>query len=88
MIPFVDLQAQYRSIEDEVNAAVLGVFASTQFVLGSEVAAFETLFADHVSVERAVGVNSGTSALHLAMLAAGIGPGPSHPGRTPGSDPR
>ena len=54
---------------------MLGVFASTQFVLGSEVAAFESLFADHVSVERAVGVNSGTSALHLAMLAAGIGPG-------------
>ena len=75
MIPFVDLQAQYRSIEAEVNEAVLGVFASTQFVLGSEVAAFESLFADHVSVERGVGVNSGTSALHLAMLAAGLGPG-------------
>ena len=42
VIPFVDLQAQYRSIETEVNEAVLGVFASTQFVLGSEVAAFES----------------------------------------------
>jgi len=75
MIPFVDLQAQYRSIENEVNEAVLAVFASTQFVLGSEVSAFEALFADYVSVGRAIGVNSGTSALHLAMLAAGLGPG-------------
>lgn len=75
MIPFVDLQAQYRSIKDDVDSAVLGVFASTQFVLGSEVAAFESLFAEYCSVGRVIGVNSGTSALHLAMLAAGIGPG-------------
>ena len=75
MIPFVDLGLQYRNIAEEVNEAVLDVFASTQFVLGREVAAFEELFADYVSSDRALGVNSGTSALHLAMLAAGLGPG-------------
>jgi dTDP-4-amino-4,6-dideoxygalactose transaminase len=51
------------------------VFAQASFALGPQVAAFEELFADYVQSSRALGVNSGTSALHLAMLAAGIGPG-------------
>jgi dTDP-4-amino-4,6-dideoxygalactose transaminase len=75
MIPFVDLRAQYQAIKPEVDAAVLEVFENAQFVLGPQVAAFEQLFAEYVHAERALGVNSGTSALHLAMLAAGIGPG-------------
>lgn len=75
MIPFVDLKAQYRSIKDEVDAAVLGVLDSTAFVLGPEVAAFEALFAPYASCEFAMGVNTGTSALHLALLAAGVGAG-------------
>jgi dTDP-4-amino-4,6-dideoxygalactose transaminase len=75
VIPFVDLKAQYQSIKSEIDAAVIGVFESTQFVLGSAVAAFEKSFASYCTVEHAVGVNSGTSALHLALLAAGVGKG-------------
>ncbi len=74
-VPFVDLKQQYVSIKDEVLRAVAGVFESTQFVLGREVAAFEEEFAAFCGVPHAVAVNSGTSALHLALLAAGVGPG-------------
>lgn len=75
MIPFVDLKAQYASIKTEVNAAVLGVLESCQFTLGPEVAAFEQEFAAYSQAAFGVGVNTGTSALHLALLAGGIGPG-------------
>jgi len=75
MIPFVDLKAQYASIKDEVNAAIQGVLDSCQFTLGSEVAAFEREFAAYCESEHGIGVNTGTSALHLALLAAGVGPG-------------
>ena len=75
MIPFVDLKAQYHSIKPEVDAAIARVLESGQFILGEEVAAFEEEFADYCDVQFGVGVNSGTSALHLALLAAGIGPG-------------
>ena len=75
MIPVVDLQAQYRSIKTEIDEAVLRVLDSSQFVLGEEVAAFEHEFARFCNTSDAVAVNSGTSALHLALLAAGIGPG-------------
>ncbi len=72
-VPFVDLLAQYHSIKDEIDTAVIELFESTQFVLGSEVAAFEALFAPYSQTTYALGVNSGTSALHLALLAAGVG---------------
>lgn len=75
MIPFVDLKAQYASIKTEVNAAIQGVLDSCQFTLGPEVAALEQEYAKYCQVKHAVGVNSGTSALHLALLAAGIQPG-------------
>jgi dTDP-4-amino-4,6-dideoxygalactose transaminase len=75
MIPFVDLKAQYHSIKPEIDAAILSVLESSQFILGKEVAAFEEEFATYCQAKQAVGVNSGTSALHLALLAAGIGPG-------------
>ena len=75
MIPFVDLKAQYRSIQAEVHAAITDVLENTSFVLGKHVAAFEEEFAAYCQSPHAIGVNSGTSALHLAMLAAGIGPG-------------
>jgi dTDP-4-amino-4,6-dideoxygalactose transaminase len=74
-VPFVDLKQQYLSIKDEVLPAVEKVFESTQFVLGKEVAAFEEEFAAYCGVHHAIGVNNGTSALHLALLAAGVGPG-------------
>ena len=75
MIPFLDLAAQYRELKSEMDAAVARVFASSQFILGKETAAFEEEFAAYCDVGYAIGVNSGTSALHLALLAAGIGPG-------------
>ncbi len=75
MIPFVDLQAQYRALKPEIDAAVLRVLENAQFILGPAVAAFERDFAAYCHTTEAVGVNSGTSALHLALLAAGVGPG-------------
>src|SRR5262245_40038762 len=75
MVPFVDLKAQYRSIKPEIDAAISRVLESSQFILGSEVAAFEEEFAAYTHARFAVAANSGTSALHLALLAAGIGSG-------------
>jgi dTDP-4-amino-4,6-dideoxygalactose transaminase len=75
MIPFVDLKAQYQSIKPEVNAAIQGVLDSCQFTLGSEVAAFEQEFAAYCHTKQGIGVNTGTSALHMALLAAGVGRG-------------
>ncbi|MBH8576328.1 DegT/DnrJ/EryC1/StrS family aminotransferase [Nostocaceae cyanobacterium CENA369] len=75
MIPFLDLKAQYLSIKDEIDTAVLKVLESTQFVLGNEVTAFEQDFADYCNADDGIAVNTGTSALHLALLAAGIGAG-------------
>lgn len=75
MIPFVDLRAQYQAIRGEINDAIQGVLDSCQFTLGSEVAAFEREFAEYCGADIGVAVNTGTSALHLALLAAGIGRG-------------
>ena len=75
MIPYADLRAQYRSIKSDIDAAVLRVLDSSQFILGPEVAAFEREFADYCQAKEAVALNSGTSALHLALLAGGIGAG-------------
>jgi dTDP-4-amino-4,6-dideoxygalactose transaminase len=75
MIPFVDLQTQYRSLKTEIDAAVLKVLDSAQFVLGPAVAGFEKDFAAYCDTREAVGVNTGTSALHLALLSVGVGPG-------------
>ena len=75
MIPFLDLKAQYLGIKEEIAEAIAQVLDRGQFVLGDEVAAFEREFAAYCSAAYGIGVNSGTSALHLALLAAGIGPG-------------
>ena len=75
MIPLVDLKAQYLTIKEEIDAAIAEVVESCQFVLGDKVEAFESDFARYCQTKHAVGVNSGTSALHLALLAAGIRPG-------------
>jgi dTDP-4-amino-4,6-dideoxygalactose transaminase len=75
VVPFVDLRAQHRSIKPEIDAAVARVLESSEFVLGQEVEAFEKEFAVYCGAQYSIGVNSGTSALHLALLAAGVGPG-------------
>src|SRR5262249_20851107 len=74
-IPLVDLKAQYRSIRSQVDAAIQRVLENTSFILGSEVDQFERAFAQYVGAREAVGVASGTAALHLALLACGVGPG-------------
>lgn len=71
-VKFLDLEAQYRSIKHEVDRAVLSVLESSSFVLGPEVRKFEEEFAAAHGAAEAVAVNSGTSALHLALLAAGV----------------
>lgn len=75
MIPFVDLKAQYQAIKPEVDAAIQSVLNSCQFTLGTEVVEFEKEFAAYTGSPHGVGVNTGTSALHLALLSAGVGPG-------------
>jgi dTDP-4-amino-4,6-dideoxygalactose transaminase len=75
LIPFLDLKAQYRQLKPEIDAAIGRAIDSAQFVLGPEVEAFEERFASYCNVRHCVAVNSGTSALHLALLAAGIGAG-------------
>ncbi|MDA2924563.1 DegT/DnrJ/EryC1/StrS family aminotransferase [Acidobacteria bacterium AH-259-L09] len=72
MIPFLDLKAQYLSVKDDIDAAIARVLESGQFSLGKEVAAFEEEFAAYCQTKFAIGVNSGTSALHLALLTAGV----------------
>lgn len=74
-VPYLDLKAQYRSIKPEIDAAIARVLESSQFVLGAEVAEFEKEFAAYCGTSESIALNSGTSALHLALLAAGVGPG-------------
>lgn len=74
-VPYLDLKAQYHSIKPEIDAAIARVLDSCQFVLGSEVAGFEQEFAAYCGAAECIALNSGTSALHLALLAAGVGPG-------------
>ena len=75
MVPFVDLKAQYQSIKPEIDAAVMKTLEDCSFVLGPQVASFEERFAAYCDSEFGVGVNSGTNALFLGLLAAGIGEG-------------
>jgi dTDP-4-amino-4,6-dideoxygalactose transaminase len=75
IIPLVDLKVQYQEVKVEVDAAVVAVLEGGHFILGPEVQTFEREFAAYCSAPFAVGLNSGTSALHLALLAAGVGPG-------------
>lgn len=74
-IPFYDLSRQYQNIKDEVTAAFTRVCQQNAFSGGPFVDQFEKEFASFCSTKFAVGVNSGTSALHLALLALGIKPG-------------
>ncbi len=74
-IPFLDLKSQYITIKNEIQAAINQVLETTSFALGPAVEEFEEKFADYCQAKYAVGVNSGTSALHLSLAALGIGPG-------------
>jgi dTDP-4-amino-4,6-dideoxygalactose transaminase len=74
-IPLVDLAAQYRALKPEIEAAVLRVLESTRYILGPEGEALEREVAAYCGAAHAVGVASGTDALHLALRACGVGPG-------------
>lgn len=74
-IPMVDLGVQYERLRPELDAAIAGVMAGTRYVLGPNVEALEAELADHLGVAHAISCASGTDALHLALRAAGIGPG-------------
>ena len=75
MIPFSDLKLQYLSLKAEIDACVQRVLDSGWFILGQEVEAFEEEFAAYVGAAFAVGVGSGTEALHLGLLACNVGTG-------------
>jgi dTDP-4-amino-4,6-dideoxygalactose transaminase len=71
-LALIDLERQYLSIKDEIDAVLLDVVASTQYVLGEQVARFEEEFADYCDARFCVGVGSGTAAIHLALEALGV----------------
>jgi dTDP-4-amino-4,6-dideoxygalactose transaminase len=74
-VPFLNLQYQYSALREEILAAIDRTASRASFTLGEEVETFEREFAEFSGLPFAVAVNSGTSALHLALLAAGVGPG-------------
>jgi dTDP-4-amino-4,6-dideoxygalactose transaminase len=74
-VPFVDLAAQYRTISTEITQATSRVIQESDFILGKDVRLFEEEFAAFCEAKYAVGVDSGTSALELALRACDIGPG-------------
>lgn len=75
MIPMVDLKTQYHNLKSEIDSELAEVMENTQFILGPNVQQFEQEVAAHLGVQHAISCASGTDALHLALLAAGIGPG-------------
>ncbi len=74
-IPFVDLQAQYRSIASEVTDAITRVVERGDYILGDDVRLFEEEFAKYIGTSEAIAVGSGLAALELPLRAYGIGPG-------------
>lgn len=74
-VPFVDLKAQHQALAAELEPRMLEIMRGAQFILGPDVAAFEEEFAAYCGARYAVGLDNGTSALELALRAAGVGPG-------------
>ena len=75
MIPMVNLKAQYAEIKEEVEWGLAETIENCSFILGPNVQAFEKETAEYLGVKHAIGVASGTDALHLALIAEGIGTG-------------
>ena len=74
-IPFVDLVAQFRAIQTEINQAISAVISASAFIGGKHVRDFEEAFAAFCRANHCIGVGNGTDALYIALRAAGIGPG-------------
>ncbi|WP_035059523.1 DegT/DnrJ/EryC1/StrS family aminotransferase [Andreprevotia chitinilytica] len=75
MVPFIDLNSQFKRIQSDVEERVLAVLRSGQYILGPEVAALEQQLAEFTGVKHAISCASGTDALMIALMAEGIGPG-------------
>jgi dTDP-4-amino-4,6-dideoxygalactose transaminase len=75
MIPLVDVASEYRLLKPEIDAAIEAVLRDGKYVLGPAVESFERDFAEYCGTDHAVACSSGTSALHVALLAAGVHPG-------------
>jgi dTDP-4-amino-4,6-dideoxygalactose transaminase len=75
LIPFVDLKSQYQAIRNEIDQAVSATIEDTAFIGGKRVKELEETFARFSGTKYAIGCSSGTSALHVALVSAGIGPG-------------
>jgi dTDP-4-amino-4,6-dideoxygalactose transaminase len=74
-VPFLDLQAAYRELQGQIDAAINRVSHSGWYVLGPEVEAFEAAFASYCQATACVGVANGLDALHIGLRALGVGPG-------------
>ncbi len=74
-IPMVDLKGQYESLKTEIDSAILQSLAETRYILGPNVQAFDQETAEYLGARHAISCASGTDALHLGLLAAGIKPG-------------
>ena len=75
LIPMVDLKTQFKDLQQQIEAGFRDVCETTQFILGPRGKAFEAEVAAYCGVKHAIGVASGTDALHLALRAAGLGEG-------------
>ncbi len=75
VVPMTDLGSEYRSLQTEIHQAIDRVLSSGLYVLGEELEAFEAAFAEYVGARYAIGVGSGTAALHLALAALELDPG-------------
>src|SRR5580658_10391608 len=71
-VPLADLRAQYSRLGTAVMESIREVVEIASFILGPKTLEFEKAFAEYCGVKHAIGVNSGTSALHLALIAAGV----------------
>ena len=74
-VPFLDIKAQNNALRAEIEQAVAPVVSEAEFILGPAVERFERDFAEFIGVGHCIGVNSGTTALHMALQACGVGPG-------------
>lgn len=74
-VPFLDLTLQHRELREEISAAVERTIDRGDFILGASLEEFERDFARYCECEFAMGLSSGTAALHLALVALGVGPG-------------
>lgn len=75
LIPLVDLKSQYAGLKEEIGKAISEVLESGDFILGAQLSCLQEEIAAYCSTQYGVGVGSGTEALHLALLACGVGPG-------------